>query len=291
MRWYISSHCSAKPRIGDALRELADAGFTAIELTGGTAYYEGVVEDVEAVRAEYGLSFAVHNYFPPQRNEFVLNPATANPLSRKRVVEFVRAAMRLSKRWGNGVYGMHPGFLCEMSPELRDRYFVACERVPRGHALFYAMLDELHAIAVEEGISLAIENLAPRTAEDRFSFLCDDQEIAEFLRFCAKKNRLGILLDLAHLGVSASVLGFDRDVAVRGIFEAHAGMIRELHLSEHSESVDRHGLTQRGSWQLEVLKTYRDRLRGLAVVFEWHHCDPAVARKEFLAIIESVEGA
>ena len=51
---YVSSACSSQKKFGDAVQELIDNGFTNIELTGGTEYYDKYEQDL--IRLKNGSS-------------------------------------------------------------------------------------------------------------------------------------------------------------------------------------------------------------------------------------------
>ncbi len=74
----VSSACLEHEKIKDSVKELAENGFLNIELSGGTKYYEGYEEDLLRLQEEYNLNYIVHNYFPPPRQDFILNLASLN---------------------------------------------------------------------------------------------------------------------------------------------------------------------------------------------------------------------
>ena len=75
---YVSSACSSKKNIREAIEELAQLGIKNIELTGGTIYYQDYEKDILRLKEEYNLNYLVHNYFPPPQESFVLNLASLN---------------------------------------------------------------------------------------------------------------------------------------------------------------------------------------------------------------------
>ena len=83
---YVSSACVKARRIGDAVQQLADAGFTCIELSGGTIHYSGWKTDLFKLKEENGLHYLFHNYFPPPEKPFVLNLASLDDAIFERTV-------------------------------------------------------------------------------------------------------------------------------------------------------------------------------------------------------------
>jgi sugar phosphate isomerase/epimerase len=269
MKFFVSSQCSARKRIGPAVEELAGLGFRNIELTGGTAWYPEITAELKALGARLDLSLMVHNYFPPQSQEFVLNLAVTDPMRQRQMMEFVRQAVTLSRDLGNRVYGVHPGFRQDVGVEQEaNGFFKAGDPRLTSIDAFYGMLDELNDLACAEGVMIAIENLAPRGREDHFSFLSSEADFEHFMAYVAGKEHLGMLVDFGHMGAAAALLEFDRIRALDRLF-THPRKILEIHLSENAGPRDAHGVTKRDSWQLAYLETQLDRLGDIPVVFEW----------------------
>ena len=98
---YVSTSCVRNDYIKDSVRELAEMGFFNIELSGGTRYYEGYLEDLLSLKQEYRLNYQVHNYFPPPREDFVLNLIDTDETNYERSLEMIRKALDISKRLGD----------------------------------------------------------------------------------------------------------------------------------------------------------------------------------------------
>ena len=148
MKFYISSQCSPKKRMVQAVEELASLGFTSIELTGGTAWYPELLAELQAAKNRLGIELMVHNYFPPQPKEFVLNLAVKDPVRRRQMMAFIKEAVVLSKGYGNSVYGVHPGFRQDVAVEQEaNGFFKAGDPALTSVEAFYSMLDELNEVA------------------------------------------------------------------------------------------------------------------------------------------------
>ena len=52
---YISSYISKAKSISDQAHALAKEGFTNIELTGGTDFYDGFVDDLKNLKSKFNL--------------------------------------------------------------------------------------------------------------------------------------------------------------------------------------------------------------------------------------------
>ena len=73
---YVSSSCVKHNKIKDSVQDLVNNGFRNIELSGGTEYYDGFIDDLIALKKEYSLNYMCHNYFPPPKEPFILNLAS-----------------------------------------------------------------------------------------------------------------------------------------------------------------------------------------------------------------------
>jgi sugar phosphate isomerase/epimerase len=288
MKFYISSQCSPKKRMVQAVDELAALGFTAIELTGGTGWYPELLTELQAAKNRLGVELMVHNYFPPQPKEFVLNLAVKDSVRRMQMMAFIKEAVVLSKGYGNSVYGVHPGFRQDVEVEQEaNGFFKAGDPSLTSVEAFYSMLDELNEVAQAEGILIAIENLAPRSKDDTFSFLTSESDIERFLAYIVTKSHLGILVDLGHMGAASTIFEFDRVRMLDRIF-AHPNKIFELHVSENDGPRDAHGVTPLDSWQLEFLSERRHLLGDIPVVLEWVNAATRETAQRFQAIVQQL---
>lgn len=280
MKFFLSSQCSAQTRIGPAVEELADLGITHIELTGGTRWYLGLLEELHSLRTSRSLQLLVHNYFPPQESEFVLNLAVRDPARQRHMTRFVREALVLTRSLGNQVFGVHPGFRQDVGVELENGFFRAGDPGATSEDAFYSVLDELDAIAASEGVLIAVENLAPRSSQDRFSFLSTPGDILRFLDYLNHRPHLGLLVDFGHLGAASTLFGFSATGLLDEIFATPAKIL-EIHLSENSGGRDTHGVTPLDSWQVEYLSKHASRLGDIPVVFEWQNAATEASARRF----------
>lgn len=270
-KFYISSMCSSHKRIGQAVRELAELGFKNIELTGGTEYYEGIVGQLRELKNEYGLDYMVHNYFPPQKESFVLNIASSDFTTKKKCMALIKSALELTKEFGGGVYGIHPGFINEVMPELVNGFFTKTSKVnPKDNV--YRFLEELRPYIRDAGVKLAVENIAPRSSSDAFSFLTAESAILEFFEYISGIDEIGFLFDMAHLNVAGNILKYDKEKILRAIESEYLDKIYEIHVSGDSHVKDTHLIIEKDSWQLIWLACHKDKYNDLPVVFEWHDC-------------------
>ena len=70
---YVSTACLKRNRISKVLKEYGKNGIKNIELSGGTEYYNNIEADLKRYKKEYYLKYACHAYFPPSKEDFVVN--------------------------------------------------------------------------------------------------------------------------------------------------------------------------------------------------------------------------
>ncbi len=261
---FVSTACVKNARIVDSVRELAAAGYKNLELTGGTERYDEYLEELAEAKRELGLTYQVHNYFPPPREHFVLNLASMDDDLRQRSIDHVREAARVALEVGNRRFGLHAGFLLDIrvdevgrrvkSKKIHDRRL----GVERFAEAFNALQEENPD--VEFFIENNVFSTANRESLGGNAFLLTDYDGFEELRAaCPKMN---LLLDLAHLKVSCHTLGLSFEEQVDKLIP-HT---EYLHVSDNDGRADtNHGLTSRGGGVLRVLE---GRLAGKNVTCE-----------------------
>lgn len=210
---YISSSCIKAHTIAQSVETLAKAGFKRIELSGGSVYYERILEDLLDLKARYSLHYLCHNYFPPPKQDFVVNLASLDSMNFERSLAHLLESLRFSHLLGAKHFGFHAGFFASISPKdlgnLSQTYTLqdkeqSMERFIRGFHALKARADELD-------IRLYIENNVINAANCARYGHWDLAMLLSFEQFCALKKRIdfSLLLDIGHLQVSARTMGLD----------------------------------------------------------------------------------
>ncbi len=284
---YISSLCSKKNKIGNAVCQLAELGFKNIELTGGTIFYNNFESDLISLQKEYKLDYLIHNYFPPPKKDFVINIASRKFDIKKRTIALVKEALRFARKFGKNLYTMHPGFISELLPELKDKFFIKDGRTINLKEDFYKAVESLSEEVIPINFRIGVENLGLKTANDKFSFLCGSDDVEQFLIYFRNNERVGLLLDLGHLNVASQILRFDRDLFLDRIVDNYGKKIFAFHLSENNGHIDSHRVLPVDSWQIKYLMKYRKIFSNVPIVFEWHDAASKQTYEHF-KIIEDV---
>jgi sugar phosphate isomerase/epimerase len=231
--------------------DLCQHGIPAVELSGG-AYSSTYEADLLALRKD--LVFQVHNYFPPPAQPFVFNLASSDPGVTERSVQQVREAMRLAVALDRPVYSFHAGF--RINPQVSELGQPLGRHVLRDRTSALEQFGEKVLLLAEEarreGVTLLVENNVLNAVnlatfgEDPL-LLTNPDEIISFMK--RMPSNVGLLLDVAHLKVSARSLGFN-------LVDAHALVkpwIQGYHLSDNDGTEDSNEIVTADSWFWDVI--------------------------------------
>ena len=111
---YVSSSCVKHKKIKDSILELVNNGFNNIELSGGTEYYDGFIDDLLELKDKHSLNFICHNYFPPPKEHFVLNLASLDNNIYEKTLNHLKQTILLSEKLGAKKFGFHAGFFIDI---------------------------------------------------------------------------------------------------------------------------------------------------------------------------------
>jgi sugar phosphate isomerase/epimerase len=238
MSVFISSTCSSRKRIADAIEEIVGWGYYHIELSAGMSYEADVFHLLAALKEKYGLTYLIHNYFPPPKDPFVLNLASMDKTVFNRSYHLVSRALSLCMDLGINAYGVHAGFLFDLEVgELGGK-------AGKGHR-FFNRKEALHqfAGAIEKlqnsfpAIKIYVENNCysyanyKKYGEDAPFLLLS---AADYFELKTLLDSLNLLLDIGHLKVSSNSLGRDFRAEAKTLIPQSG----YLHLSDNNGSVD-----------------------------------------------------
>ena len=249
---YISTSCVKHNKIKDSVEELAENGFQNIELSGGTEYYENFENDLIVLKDKYKLNYRCHNYFPPPKKPFVLNLASLNDETFQMSFDHLKKVVALSSRLGADKFAFHAGFfidikLSEIGKKLsRDNLFDEKKSVDR----FCGAYDIVKEQA--KNVSLFIENNVfsktnAETYDGENPFM-----MTNFNEYKSLKEKIdfNLLLDVAHLKVSAKTLGLNWESE----FENMMSVSSYIHVSDNDSFHDLNSQLTKNSSLLSMLK-------------------------------------
>jgi len=206
----ISSSCVNEYLIKNVIMRLHNEGFSNIELSGGTNYYDGICEDIIALKEQLKCNFILHNYFPPPKKEFVLNLASLDTEIFDMTIDHYLKAIDLSKKISSNCFGIHAGFLIDIHTgeigktlsrkNLSDRD-KAMETFVKGYKILQKEAEDI-TLYIENNV-LSCEN-KKKFKENPF-LLTNADEYFEI----KKEINFPLLLDIAHLKVSSQSQGID----------------------------------------------------------------------------------
>ena len=249
---YISSSCVKHTKIRDSVQELATNGFQNIELSGGTEYYEDFENDLLELKGKYNLNYRCHNYFPPPKKPFVLNLASLNDETFQMSFDHLKKVVALSNRLGADKFAFHAGFfidikLNEIGKKLSlDNLFDEKEAIERFCNAYSVIKKQA------KNVSLFIENnVFSKTNADTYDgenpFMMTNFNEYKSLKEIIDFN---LLLDVAHLKVSAKTLGLNWEDE----FENMIDVSSYIHISDNDGLHDLNNQLTRSSSLLSMLR-------------------------------------
>ena len=228
-----------------------------IELSGGKFHKKNDTKIIKLRKKK--LKYRLHNYFPPPKNPFVLNLASSNNKVLNLSLEHICKAIKLTSRIGAKYYSFHAGFLVDPMVDRLGKKFDLTKIQNRKKCLsnFRKNLLKVDAYAKSQNVKILIENnVVTKKNLNVFGqnpfLLTNPKEILYF--FSKLPKRIGLLVDVGHLNVSAKTENFDRVKALKKIGK----FIRGYHLSENNGISDSNKKINKNSWFLDHLKNDLD---------------------------------
>lgn len=224
----------------------------AFELSSGR-YTENLMSDLSSVSERF--SIALHNYFPVPKDPFVFNLASKNEDIKLLSLAHAKKAIDLSAQFGCPYYSFHAGYL--LDPQVGDlgrrlNSKVVIDR-DEGLANFIKNVNYLAGYAESRKVKLLIENNV-LSLENHNSFDVNPLLMVEGaeteLIFSQVSSNVALLIDVAHLKVSAHSLDFD------GIeyIERFSGITEAYHLSDNDGTADTNNRFDENAWFFPHIK-------------------------------------
>jgi sugar phosphate isomerase/epimerase len=227
-------------------------GIMGIELSGGA--YEEIILSKYQKLLETAI-FQVHNYFPPPKKPFVFNLASPNKRIGEKSIVHAKNAIKLSAALGRPIYSFHAGFLID--PKVNelgkpiDTHHVNDRNVCLD--LFLERVASLAEYASCNNVQLLIENNVITESNIRKfgndPLLMTSPKEARVIMENTPSN-VNMLLDVAHLKVSANSLGFDR----YDMFRSCDNWIKAYHFSDNDGKSDSNNVIDIHSWFWPYIK-------------------------------------
>jgi sugar phosphate isomerase/epimerase len=208
-----------------------------------------------------------HNYFPAPKDPFVLNLASSDKDIRARSIAHCMQGLELSKKCGSPYFSAHAGFCIDPDPVQLGNQLNVNQDIDRDNnwKLFLDSLRTILGIAEQMEVGFLVEN----NVTTKFNLRRDGQEVL----FCSgpeemvqlvkeiDSNWFGLLLDTAHLKVSAAALEFDWDQAADKV----QPYVRYVHHSDNNGEKDTNEPLGKDYWFLNKMKHFRNCIHVIEV--------------------------
>jgi sugar phosphate isomerase/epimerase len=243
---FLSTGGERHQKAAETALKYSEFGINCVELSGG-AYSSTCELDLMALPS--GIHLQVHNYFPPPELPFVFNLASNDPEIAARSVAHVRNAIRIAILLRRPIYSFHAGFRINPAVSELGVRLIRHNLLARNVALdiFGERVQTLAEEARREGVTLLVENNVINKlnfqmyGEDPL-LLTDPDEIEFFM--ARVPSNVGLLLDVAHLKVSAKTKNFD----IGSAHEKVKRWIKGYHLSDNDGDADTNDPVSEHSW-------------------------------------------
>jgi sugar phosphate isomerase/epimerase len=253
---FVSTGGMSCESVLEAVETLIGHGIGRIELSGGR-HSENLLADLQRLRD--AAVFQVHNYFPPPPAPLVLNLGSLDAAVAEATLEHMGEAMRWAVALGRPVYSFHAGFLLDPAVSELGRRIAARPLYDRAESMarFIERVGLLAREAAQLGVTLLIENNVV-SAANFAEFGCDPllmtgpDEAVHVMRNTPEE--VGLLVDVAHLKVSARTLGYDPVV----MLDRCENWIRAYHLSDNDGTQDSNDPVSADCWFWRHLKRNLD---------------------------------
>jgi len=246
---YVSSGAFKTKSVQQFVRWALDWGLDRIELGSGTHWVPDVLRPVLETAGQQ-IHYLVHNYFPPHEQPFVLNLAASDPHILARSQAHCRYAIDLSAELHARFFSVHAGFAFKARPEHLGQEVTQVPRVllAEAHEIFVKSLRYLCSYAARKGTGLAVENNVIAlfnlvNGKNMVGLCATAEDILRTYKDVGSSN-LGFLIDVGHLKVTATSLGFD----MHAFLDKVAPHIVAFHLSDNDGMADQNQAFDEHAW-------------------------------------------
>ncbi len=255
MNLYISTIAFSGKDINTTLDE-ARAAQLPLEFSSGLPHHENMRELFES----YELPKLVHNYFPAPKVPFVLNLASENEAIRRTSIRHCIQGLKMTKKAGAPFFAAHAGFCLDPDPAELGRQLKQSDQIidrEKHWQIFIESVAEVLLTADELETDFYIENNVTAAmninVHGQNPLLCSHHREMIRLIHDMPHPRLGILLDTAHLKVTANTLPFNLDEAMQTL----RYYISAIHHSDNDGLLDSNQSIDRDYWFAPFMPYFR----------------------------------
>ena len=211
--------------------------------------------NVQELIKRYDFNYLVHHLFPPPKIPFIVNLASENDAILKRSLVQMENSIDFCQKNNISLLSFHSGFRSD--PDSRFKFnFNKISDYEISFNIFVNSLKEIVNYAEERNVNVAIENnvLAEHNlnnGRNDILLMCELWEYQKLFKNSSLK-KLGLLLDLGHLKVTANSLNFDLDEFIYNLKDK----VYALHIHENNGILDEHLCIKKGDWALTIINKY-----------------------------------
>lgn len=257
----------------DAINLLSKENITAFELSGGLHDYN-ILENLKLLSKSYFLS--IHNYFPPAKQPFVFNLGSLNDSIAIKSISHAKKSIEYASIINSNYYSFHAGYLID--PQVDELGNKINKRIindrDRSKSIFIERVNELSSFAKTKNIKLLIENNV-LSHQNYYEFndnpllMVDSSETKELMS--ETDDNVGLLIDVAHLKVSANTLKFSPEDYLLEFRDS----VCAYHLSDNNGLEDTNSLITEDAWFWSLLNKSIDYYS-----LELYNFEPKVLKKQ-----------
>ncbi|WP_064791779.1 sugar phosphate isomerase/epimerase family protein [Shewanella woodyi] len=249
---YLSTGGFSKNTFLETSRLFSNEVIKSFELSSGK--YTNTFQ-ADLIEVSKSFSVALHNYFPVPKEPFVFNLASFDREIVNKSLEHAKEAIKISAQAGAEFYSFHAGYLLDPQvSELGKR--ISKNRLNKrsaGLQQFIKHVNELAVFAKDFNVTLLIENNVI-SSKNFDSFGCNPLLMTEAneTKFIFEQvpGNVKLLIDVAHLKVSANTLKFD---PVKFLYE-FSDITAGYHISDNNGLEDTNELFTEKSWFVEHIR-------------------------------------
>jgi sugar phosphate isomerase/epimerase len=252
---FVSTGVFGRKTVVEILDLCSEIRGVGVELSSGAIYQDRMYSLLKEANVKTKQKMLIHNYFPPPLEPFVLNLASGNDKILDISRQHCRKAIDMAVELDSPFYSVHAGFCVHAEPEHLGQELSELDRFSKKDAgdIFIDSLKSLADYAAVKGVELLIENnvAAPFNLINGKNELLLGVTSDELLGLLGMidRNNVSLLLDVAHLKVSANALGFCPESFIRDL----ASTIKAVHLSDNDGETDTNDQVTENSWFWEPL--------------------------------------
>jgi sugar phosphate isomerase/epimerase len=179
--------------------------------------------------------------------------ASLNPQIQELNTKLMHETLELASAVEAPLYGVHMGYLSDAQAQADGMFRFNPKKNDYTKCLdtMGKFVTQMSAEFEKKGMALVLENLFP-SGKENFFLGCSWEQICEVMSIVPKE--VGVLLDLGHLNISATLMGFKKFQFLDKYLTKFGERLYEVHLSENDGQNDDHLPLKKDSWQLDVLQ-------------------------------------